>query len=91
MLLREGVWKVAKVPRVEKIRATYLNLEGVRVEKTLEGFASKAFQHEYDHLQGFVNICREDATVKSFDTKEALLAYMDEVKRQDSVQYKKPH
>jgi peptide deformylase len=56
----------------------------------LEGFAAKVFQHEYDHLQGIENIDREDAIVQAFDTKEELLSFMQQVKKEDSVCYKKP-
>lgn len=90
VILSNGVWKIAEVPRYEKIRVTYLNLKGERIEKILEGFAAKVFQHEYDHLQGIENIDREDAVVKTFDTKEELLTYMQEIKKQDSEHYKRP-
>lgn len=90
VILSDGVWKIAKVPRYDAITVNYLNLEGKVVEKTLEGFAAKVFQHEYDHLQGIENIDREDATIKSFDSKEELINYMQEIKKEDSEHYKKP-
>lgn len=90
VILSNGIWKLAKVPRYEKIKATYLNLDGEKVEKILEGFAAKVFQHEYDHLQGMENIDRPDAEVKDFPSKEALLAFMQDVKKEDSTHYKKP-
>lgn len=90
IILSDGVWKIANVPRYQTIKATYLNLKGEMVEKTLEGFAAKVFQHEYDHLQGIENIDREDAIVKTFDTKEELMAYMQEIKKEDSAHYNKP-
>ena len=91
VLLSNGVWECAKLARYEKIKAIYYNLEGEKVEKVLEGFAAKAFQHEYDHLQGIVNIYRSDAATKSFDSKEELVAYMKDVKKQDAAHYKKPN
>lgn len=84
------VWKIAKVPRYEKIRVSYLNLNGQKVDQVLEGFAAKAFQHEYDHLQGILNIDRKDAIVKSFETKEKLKQFMTDVKKVDSTRYKQP-
>ena len=90
VILSNGTWKLAKIPRYEAIRVQYLNLEGTKKEKTLEGFAAKVFQHEYDHLQGIENIDREDAVVKDFSTKEEMLDFMKQVKKEDSVRYKKP-
>lgn len=89
VILSNSVWKLAKVPRYQSIKATYLNLAGEKVEKVLEGFAAKVFQHEYDHLQGIENIERKDAIVKSFDTKEELLVFLQEAKKVDSLRYKK--
>lgn len=90
VMLSNGSCKLAKIPRFEKIKVCYLNLEGEKVEKILEGFAAKVFQHEYDHLQGIENICREDAVVKTFASKEEMLKFMQEVKKEDSKHYKKP-
>jgi peptide deformylase len=84
-------WKIAKVPRHEKIRAVYLNHKGEWIEKDLEGFAAKVFQHEYDHLQGIVNIDRHDALVKQFATKQELEAFMQSVKKEDATRYKNPN
>jgi peptide deformylase len=91
VILSEGVWKVAQVPRYEQIEATYINLDGKKVEKILEGFAAKVFQHEYDHLQGIVNIYRADAEIKEFTTKEELLCFMQAVKKEDAARYKNPN
>lgn len=91
VILSDGIWKVAKIPRFEKIKVSYLNLNGEKIEKILEGFAAKVFQHEYDHLQGIENIDRSDAIVKSFDTKEELFHYMQAVKKEDATRYKKPN
>jgi peptide deformylase len=84
-------WKIAKVPRYEKIHAVYLNQKGEWIEKDLEGFAAKVFQHEYDHLQGIVNIDRHDAIVKEFASKEELEAFMQAVKKEDATRYKNPN
>ncbi len=86
----EGVFKLAKVFRYKTIRVSYFNLKGKKIEKTLEGFAAKAFQHETDHLRGIINIEREDALVKSFETEEAFRAFMKVVKERDAASYKKP-
>jgi peptide deformylase len=83
VILSNGIWKLAHIPRYKTIQVTYLNLEGKKIEKILEKFAAKVFQHEYDHLQGITNINREDALVQNFKTKEALLNFMQQVKKQE--------
>lgn len=85
-----NIWKLAKVPRYEIIDVTYLNLEGEKVKKRLEGFAAKVFQHEFDHLQGVEVIDREDAVVREFPNKEELMSFLQEVKKEDAARYKKP-
>jgi peptide deformylase len=90
-LLCQQLWQVAKVPRFEKIQVAYLNRQGERVEKALEGFAAKAFQHEHDHLQGIVNIYRPDAVTKSFDSKNELTTFMQVVKKEDAARYRSPN
>ena len=89
-ILKTGVYECAKIPRYATIRVSYLTAKGEKVEKTLEGFAAKVFQHEYDHLQGFVNICRKDAEVKRFQTKQEFIEFMQEVKKKDAARYQKP-
>ncbi|KAG2385624.1 hypothetical protein C9374_003439 [Naegleria lovaniensis] len=38
--------------RSKEIEVEYVNIFGERKRKTLEGFAARVFQHEYDHLDG---------------------------------------
>lgn len=90
VLLSENSWKAAKISRYETILASYWDLNGNLIEKTLEGFAAKVFQHECDHLQGIVNIDRPDAITKVFNTKSELLVFMQEVKKADAEHYKRP-
>jgi len=91
VMLSNGTWKLAKIPRYESIQVQYLNVDGEKIEKILEGFAAKVFQHEYDHLQGVENIDREDAIVKDFASEEEMLSFMEQVKKEDSRRYKKPN
>lgn len=91
IILSDSVWQLAKIPRYEKIHVSYLNRNGEKIEKTLDGFAAKVFQHEYDHLQGIENIERCDAQIKEFDSRENLLKFLQNVKKEDSVHYKKPN
>lgn len=81
---------LAKVARYKCIKVRYYSREGTLVEKVLDGFAAKVFQHEYDHLQGILVINRPDAEVKAFETEEAMRAFLAEVKKQDAAHYKKP-
>lgn len=89
-ILSDGTCKIAKIPRHETIKVQYLNINGEKVEKLLEGFAAKVFQHEYDHLLGIENIDREDAVVADFTTREEMQHFMQQVKKEDSFRYKKP-
>lgn len=89
-MLNEGKIKAAFLKRYKKIAVTYANLEGKIHHKTLEDFAAKVFQHEYDHLQGIVNVTRQDAEVKTFNSKEEMAEFMAKVKKKDSVSYAAP-
>ncbi len=40
------------VPRFKAIRVKYTDRDGRTIEKRLEGFTARVFQHEYDHLDG---------------------------------------
>lgn len=90
-MLSNGTSKLAKIPRYEKIKVQYLNANGEKIERILEGFAAKVFQHEYDHLQGVENIDREDAVVQDFSSEEEMMSFMQQVKKEDSLRYKKPN
>ena len=79
-IFSNGTWQMARLPRYEKIKATYLNLDGMEEVVMLEGFSAKVFQHEYDHLQGIACVLREDATVKTFESEEELKGFMQSVK-----------
>ena len=48
----------ALVPRSVAIRVTYTDLTGQTIEKELDGFVARVFQHEYDHLEGLVYLDR---------------------------------
>lgn len=84
------VKQLAKVARYETIKVTYVNWEGKEVQRLLTGFAAKVFQHELDHLNGIVNIMKEGATVKSFDTESEMKDFMAQAKKEDASVYQKP-
>ena len=41
-----------KIKRFDEIKVRYYNKDGTSIRKTLNGFMSKLFQHELDHLNG---------------------------------------
>lgn len=47
---------LVQVPRFELIEVQYLDETGTEIKKKLEGFWARAFQHEYDHLQGILTL-----------------------------------
>ncbi len=73
--------------RTKTCKGFYVKTKGEFIEKTLNGFASKVFQHEYDHLQGIVASCKKNAITASFSNKEEMLAFMEDVKQEDSIRY----
>ena len=86
-ILTEQTKRLAKVERAESIEVVYTNLSGEEVKKTLNGFAAKVFQHEFDHLQGVLNIDRKEAEVKEFSTKEEMESFLQPVRKEDSGRY----
>lgn len=44
--------KVMYVSRFQQIKVSYQNVVGEPLERILEGYEARLFQHEYDHLQG---------------------------------------
>lgn len=42
------------VRRAKYVKITYLNEKGEKIEETAEGLLSRAFQHEFDHLEGIL-------------------------------------
>jgi peptide deformylase len=84
--------QIALIKRYSRIFVTYVNPSSrVTVRAYLEGFAAKVFQHEYDHLQGVLNITKEGAVVKAFDSDEKFKMFMAEVKAKDATVYVPPN
>lgn len=82
--------RIARLRRFDQIRVNYQDLDGKSITKILEGFGARVFQHEHDHLQGIVNIDRSDAEVKSFESEQEMLDFIQKVKQKDAAHYKKP-
>lgn len=49
-LSRPGLW--LKVKRPKLVRVKYMTAKGEEVRAELDGFPSRVFQHEYDHMLG---------------------------------------
>ena len=49
-LSRPGLWLKVSRPRAVKVK--YYNVAGEEVRAELDGFHSRVFQHEYDHMLG---------------------------------------
>lgn len=90
IILGNGPYQAANVPRYKKIKVNYIDENGRAVTQILEGFGARVFQHEYDHLEGIENVHRADAEIKTFDTKEAIFDFMKSVKAKDKVKYIHP-
>ena len=68
---------MGSVPRYIKIRYSWTDLNGSRLERVAEGFHARAVQHECDHLDGILYPMR----MKDF----SMLGYADEVNRNQEL------
>lgn len=50
------------VPRSTRIKVRYQNRNGDSIETEFEGFIARVFQHEVDHLDGYVFVDRVETT-----------------------------
>ncbi|MGE5657235.1 MAG: peptide deformylase [Actinomycetota bacterium] len=50
------------VPRYQAIEIEYMTRDGKRERQELTDFVARIFQHEYDHLEGFVFLDRVEST-----------------------------
>ena len=80
----DGRKSIAKMRRFENIWVSYITETGAHIETILESFAAKVFQHEYDHLRGYINIRHPQVLeVKNFGDEEAFEAFMTTVRTED--------
>lgn len=82
--------KAALVDGPRWIEVAYMTLEGERVRKKLHGFAARVFMHEFDHLEGQVNVERKDIKVRSFVTMDEFNTFMKSIRSKDKYYYRKP-
>jgi peptide deformylase len=81
--------RCTKIKRWVKIQVTYQDINGNSISETLDGFAAKVFQHEMDHVRGFLTVDHESAAVISFDDQQAFLEFMNNVVKEDEKRYTK--
>jgi len=81
-LLREGCFSIpcctGKVKRWDKILIKYQNINGEVQEKELSDWPARVWQHENDHLNGFLYDSKEPnkcSEFHSFPSREECLAY----------------
>ena len=88
----DGAFKIALIERYVKILVTYNDLNGETQKQIFENYSARIFQHEYDHLQGVVNVYKEGAIVKEFDTEQEISEFMKEFKdaNKERIKYLKP-
>lgn len=63
-----GIYKVVKRPKIIKI--SYLNEKGEKISEVAEGLLSRAFQHEYDHLEGVLFVDKISPVAKRLISKK---------------------
>lgn len=66
-----GIYK--KVKRAARIKVKYQNENGKELEEEMIGFLAKAFQHEYDHLEGKLFIERISPVSRKIISKKLQL------------------
>ncbi|PIO97360.1 peptide deformylase [Pleomorphomonas carboxyditropha] len=54
-------WRSGKVPRHEKVRVRYRDMDGAARTASYEGIAARIVQHEFDHLNGRLFIDLDDS------------------------------
>jgi peptide deformylase len=60
------------VKRPESIALEYIDDQGVKQNELLDGFSARLIQHEYDHLQGIVNIDKAEPSSINFMINDPL-------------------
>lgn len=58
------------VPRFKSLTVKYFTRKGIAKEKVFTGFLARIFQHEYDHLEGYVFLDRLETTKDVITEKE---------------------
>ncbi|MBI2707751.1 MAG: peptide deformylase [Proteobacteria bacterium] len=77
------------VDRWTKIKVRYQDVDRQWIEKTVEGFEAKVFQHEMDHLEGKLTLDHESADVMTFTEAHLFEDHMKQIHLEDSKTYKR--
>jgi peptide deformylase len=60
----------ALVPRYTAIEISYTDQQGKQTSQKLENFIARVFQHEYDHLEGYLFLDRIESSLDIISEKE---------------------
>lgn len=77
----KNIIKVPLVKRADAIEVQYMDINGNSQHKVLRGFAARAFQHEYDHLNGINHIKDKKTRVRTFLSYAELESFVEESKK----------
>ena len=71
----------AKVPRWKDINVSYYTVDGNIINKPLNGFAARVYQHECDHLEGIL-MTEQASELKTFSTEEEFKDFLNIVRKE---------
>jgi peptide deformylase len=77
----KNIVKVPLVKRADTIEVQYMDINGNSQHRVLKGFAARAFQHEYDHLNGINHIKDKKTRVRTFLSYAELASFVKESKK----------
>lgn len=83
--------KAAYVEAPKWIEVAYMDLKGEMVRKRLYGFAARVFLHEFDHLEGVVNVYKKNIKTRIFYSIDEYNAFLKKMRRKDRYYYQRPH
>lgn len=89
-ILCENSCSIAHVPRYTKIQVHFYDEFGQKHCQILENFAARVFQHEYDHLQGLINIHKNRVETKSFSSCREMEIFFASLTHKDESTYYAP-
>lgn len=71
----------AKVSRWKDISVSYYTEEGSIINKSLNGFAARVYQHELDHLEGIL-MTEKSSEIKKFNSQEEFNLFLQMVRKE---------
>lgn len=85
-----GIVKVAYVRRPIEVEVQYVDINGNPQHKILEGFAARAFQHHYDHLNGINRLKEKGIKVRTFLSHAEFKAFIKKMMEKHKPVYYPP-